>query len=96
VRWRVADLGAERRVRLRWVETGGPPVRPPAKGGFGTALIERSMAYELDGEASIEYRPEGVRCQLSFPLAAGDHTLLQEAESSAGLLRLDLESRTAH
>ncbi len=96
VRWRVAVVGQERRVSLDWVETGGPRVQAPVKGGFGTALIERSMAYELDGEANIEYRPEGLRCEMSFPLAAGDHTLLQEAESSAGLLRLDLESRAAH
>jgi two-component sensor histidine kinase len=83
-------------VRLLWAETGGPRVQPPAKNGFGTALIERSMAYELDGEARIEYRPAGLRCELRFPLRADDRMLLQEAESSAGLLRLDLESRTAH
>jgi PAS domain S-box-containing protein len=96
VRWTVGDLGETRRVRLLWAETGGPRVQPPAKNGFGTALIERSMAYELDGEARIEYRPAGLRCELRFPLRADDRMLLQEAESSAGLLRLDLESRTAH
>ena len=94
VDWTVDATGPARSVSLRWVESGGPPVDPPARKGFGTALIERSMAYELDGAAQVDYRPDGVRCELSFPLAAAGDSLLQEAENSAEQLRSDLESRT--
>jgi hypothetical protein len=31
-------------------------------------LIERSIAYELDGNASVEYRKEGVLCTIRIPL----------------------------
>jgi hypothetical protein len=31
-------------------------------------LIERSIAYELDGDARLEYRPEGLICTISAPL----------------------------
>ena len=93
--WTVEATGLTRRVRLCWLETGGPAVRPPAGKGFGTALIERSMAYELDGEALLDYLPEGLRCELVFPLGLPSENLLQEAENSAGRLRSDLESRTA-
>ncbi len=95
IAWTVDGAGEARSVRLRWIESGGPRVEPPPGKGFGTALIERSMVYELDGTARIDYRPEGVRCELVFPLASSGENLLQEAESSAERLRSDLESRTA-
>ena len=47
------------------------------------------MAYEFDGAARIDYRPEGVRCELTFPLTSAGSNLLQEAETSAERLRSD-------
>jgi PAS domain S-box-containing protein len=95
VAWTVEVAGHGRTVRLRWREVGGPEVRPPRGKGFGTALIERSMAYELDGEVRLDYRPEGLCCELIFPLSFAAEDLLREAEDSAERLRADLESRTA-
>jgi PAS domain S-box-containing protein len=95
VAWTVGVTGLARNVSLLWRESGGPRVRPPDRKGFGTALIERSMAYELDGEARFDYRPEGLCCELIFPLSLPGESLLQEAEASAEQLRSDLESRTA-
>ena len=95
VTWTVEATAPARSLRLHWREAGGPEVRPPAGKGFGTALIERSMAYELDGDARLDFRPEGLCCELVFPLTTGGEDLLQEAENSAGRLRSDLESRTA-
>jgi PAS domain S-box-containing protein len=56
------------RLLLRWVESGGPPVPPSPLRGFGSLLIERGLAYELRGEARLEFRPEGVRCLVDAPL----------------------------
>jgi hypothetical protein len=56
------------RLLLRWVESGGPPVSPSPPRGFGSLLIERGLAYELRGEARLEFRPEGVRCLVDAPL----------------------------
>jgi two-component sensor histidine kinase len=95
VTWTVEGRGAARQVGLRWRESGGPRVEPPTRKGFGAALIERSMAYELDGEAHLDYRPDGLCCTLLFPLGGAGEDQLQEAESSAGRLRSDLEARTA-
>ena len=95
VTWTVEPAGPAANVRLCWREAGGPLVRAPDSKGFGRTLIERSMAYELDGDARLDYRPEGLRCELVFPLSLQGETLLQEAEDSAGRLRSDLESRTA-
>jgi PAS domain S-box-containing protein len=54
----------DERLRLQWQESGGPPVTPPARSGFGTRLIERSLAAELEGSARLDYRPEGLVCTI--------------------------------
>jgi two-component system, chemotaxis family, CheB/CheR fusion protein len=55
-------------VRLRWEESGGPPVAPPQRMGFGTRLIERSSRHELGGTAHLAYDSAGLRAELLFPL----------------------------
>jgi two-component sensor histidine kinase len=55
-------------LRLRWQETGGSPVHPPTRRGFGTRLLERNLAMELDGKVEIEFRPTGIICTIECPL----------------------------
>lgn len=50
-----------------WKERGGPPVKPPSRKGFGTTIIDRSVPYDLGGQASIDYAPEGVRARFVIP-----------------------------
>jgi two-component sensor histidine kinase len=57
-------------LALRWQERSGPPVSPPSQKGFGSRLIERSLALELAGEVHISYEPNGVLCDISAPLPA--------------------------
>ncbi|HET8995954.1 MAG TPA: HWE histidine kinase domain-containing protein [Acetobacteraceae bacterium] len=57
-----------RRLRFRWEESGGPPVRPPAARGFGSRLIERGLARELGGSARLDFAPSGVLCEIDAPL----------------------------
>jgi PAS domain S-box-containing protein len=59
-----------RHLTLCWQEHGGPPVVAPARKGFGTRLIERSLAHELAGEAILAYVPAGVVCTIKAPLMA--------------------------
>ena len=70
VGWNVELVVAGPRLVLEWRERGGPEVRAPTRWGFGRSLIERSVAYELDGEARLEFAPEGVRCRIEAPLEA--------------------------
>ncbi len=69
VTWEVDRTGMPPRLRLRWEERGGPPVEPPGRRGFGTRLIERSLAQDLGGEARIEFAPSGVICTIDTPVA---------------------------
>jgi len=53
---------------MRWEEKGGPVVEPPSRKGFGSRLIERSLAHDLSGEVRIEYAPTGLVCYVEAPL----------------------------
>jgi PAS domain S-box-containing protein len=66
------------RFRLTWEEIGGPPVQPAVRKGFGSRMIERGLAVELQGSAKIDYRPTGVVCSIDAPLGA-----IQEGPSSS-------------
>ena len=59
-----------RRLRLRWAEEGGPPAAPPSRKGFGSRLIERSLAVELGGHVSLDYAASGVICTIDVALPA--------------------------
>ncbi|MCJ2032929.1 HWE histidine kinase domain-containing protein [Methylobacterium sp. J-068] len=52
---------------VHWRESEGPPVKPPTRRGFGTTLIERSIPYELKGEAEITYELTGLRGRFVVP-----------------------------
>ena len=68
IAWQVTPTSQGNRLRLRWQESGGPPVAPPARKGFGSRLIERGLASELDGEASVNYDPAGVVYEFVLPV----------------------------
>jgi two-component sensor histidine kinase len=53
---------------MTWREEGGPPVSPPERRGFGSLLLERSLAHDLDGKVSSDFRPEGLVCVIQAPL----------------------------
>ncbi|CAN7407071.1 PAS domain S-box protein [Phenylobacterium sp. LjRoot225] len=63
--WR---LSADDQLTLFWVEQGGPPVKAPERFGFGSRLLQRSLAHELDGEVAFTFAPDGVRCTIQFQL----------------------------
>jgi two-component sensor histidine kinase len=59
-----------KRFRLKWAEKGGPVVQMPGHQGFGTRLIERSFASQLEGVARLTFEPSGVVCLLDIPLTS--------------------------
>ena len=72
------------RLTLRWVEEGGPPVRPSAAApahGFGSRVIEATVSGQLGGALRVEWDPAGLRCTLSLP---GGRVLAARAEQVPG------------
>ena len=59
-------LGSDRKVRLTWRETGGPPVTIPERKGFGSLLIEQ--AFTTDRGPCLDFRSEGLTCALELSL----------------------------
>jgi two-component sensor histidine kinase len=69
IAWRIEESPAGRRLRLLWQETGGPPVPQVRRQGFGSRLIEQGLARELSGEVRLDYRSEGVVCEITMPVS---------------------------
>jgi light-regulated signal transduction histidine kinase (bacteriophytochrome)/CheY-like chemotaxis protein len=64
VRWGIGENG---QLRIRWQEEGGPPVRAPTRRGFGSTVIERSIPFDLNGEASVQFALAGVKAEFTIP-----------------------------
>jgi two-component sensor histidine kinase len=68
-RWEIDRANGAAQLRFEWREVGGPPVEgPPSRRGFGSRLIERGLAYQLNGEAKLSFDPSGVHFVLEAPL----------------------------
>ena len=52
---------------IEWKESGGPPVQPPSRRGFGTTIIERSVPFDLKGDAEIRFDLLGVQARFLIP-----------------------------
>jgi PAS domain S-box-containing protein len=70
IRWETAASPQGPRLRIQWAESGGPPVAPPRRKGFGSRLIERGLAAELDGQVELTFPTSGVICTIDAPLPA--------------------------
>jgi len=67
--WTVSRAdGRPAQLRILWRESGGPPVQPPKRQGFGSRLIRRSVEGELDGTLVIDFDPAGVSYDITMPL----------------------------
>ena len=55
-------------LHLTWEERDGPLVAVPTRRGFGSRLIQRGLAQEVDGTVELAYPPEGVRCTMTLRL----------------------------
>lgn len=60
--------GQNRSARVVWQESGGPPVPGTRTRGFGTDLIEKIVAHELNSPVELDFSPNGVRCAITVPV----------------------------
>ncbi len=54
---------------ITWRESGGPRVAAPQRTGFGSALVSRSIPFDLGGRSDISFEPTGVVARLAIPAA---------------------------
>ncbi|HEX7887537.1 MAG TPA: sensor histidine kinase [Phenylobacterium sp.] len=63
IRWRRVS---DQRVELAWRETGGPPVSPPTRRGFGSRLLKQGLSRGARPSVSTDYAPDGLRWTAQF------------------------------
>ncbi|MBU8541599.1 PAS domain S-box protein [Falsiroseomonas tokyonensis] len=57
-------------LRLRWAETGGPVIlAPPARHGFGSRVLEATIAGQLGGRIVLLWQASGLVCEMTIPLS---------------------------
>ena len=66
--WRIEEAIAPV-VIFEWRERGGPKVNPPQRKGFGTEMLERTLAFEFKARTSLQFAPSGVQCTIVIPLS---------------------------
>jgi two-component sensor histidine kinase len=71
IAWTIELAPEGNRLILRWQEKNGPPVKPPSRKGFGSRVIERGLAHELNGKVHLDYQVGGVVCTIDFPAPRG-------------------------
>jgi two-component sensor histidine kinase len=82
--WLPSEIGERgRRLQLQWSESGGPPVTPPKRKGFGHSVIERLTASSLHGTAKLDWRPEGLLWTLEVPEGSITKSEQNEVEASS-------------
>jgi two-component sensor histidine kinase len=69
VRWEVTTSGRGSRLQLTWKEVGGPAVTRPSRTGFGSRLLQKGIARDLDGETHLDFAVEGLGCRMLVSLA---------------------------
>ena len=72
VRWAVFTRDDQPWLELMWSESGGPPVGPPARRGFGSRLIAEGIKHELGGDVSLDFPVTGIVCRIAIPLVDPD------------------------
>lgn len=53
------------RFMMRWIETGGPPVKAPQRRGFGSTVIERMIRARFNAQVILDFQSTGLVWQFT-------------------------------
>lgn len=67
ISWQIAKPNGHSQFVFSWQESGGPPVTPPLRKGFGSAVLEQVMSQYFE-RPLMDFAANGVRYELSGPL----------------------------
>jgi len=68
ISWETEPAGEGTRLKLVWEERGGPEVSAPTRQGFGSRLLHRVLATQLNARVDMDFRPEGLRVAIEAVL----------------------------
>ncbi len=67
IHWEEIESAEGRQLRLCWKESDGPKVTAPSSAGFGSFMIEKSLASQFGCKVDLDYDPLGLRCEFLVP-----------------------------
>jgi PAS domain S-box-containing protein len=70
-------------LTLHWVESGGPPIKTPSARSFGLKVIKASIEQQLGGQATFDWNPRGLRCNLAIALREARESREQDSAHQA-------------
>jgi two-component sensor histidine kinase len=59
-------------LEFTWREHSGPPVQAPQSRGFGSVLLERAVAHDVNGRAQMRFETQGLHYVLTLPLTESE------------------------
>ncbi len=68
VQWEVKQTAEGTRLHLTWKESGGPQVATPSRTGFGSRLLQKGVARDLNGDIHLDFAVEGLGCRMLVAL----------------------------
>lgn len=68
VTWQIEPGEPRPRLRFSWLERGGPRVSMPTRQGFGSRLLQRVLAAQLQAEVRMEFPEDGFRFTMELPI----------------------------
>jgi len=69
ISWKITGEGDDRSLAFLWEESGLSDLpRAPSRTGFGTELVQRTLAYELDATIDRQFHPWGVHYLIKLPM----------------------------
>ncbi|QQP91896.1 PAS domain S-box protein [Skermanella sp. TT6] len=90
--WRMEGQEGGGSLVLDWRETGGPPVTPPDRTGFGSMVLRQTVESQLGGDLVLDWNPAGLCCRIALPTdcfsAAPAAEPLSEAVEQGGSAKL--------
>ena len=67
IRWHILQ-GDPAQLVFEWRESGGPKIAGVHRRGFGSELLERTLAFELKSKTNLAFDPSGLRCTIAIPV----------------------------
>lgn len=69
IRWSLDETSDPPAFHFVWQESGGPPVTPPEREGFGSTVIKRMPRMSLNAQVDLDFAESGVVWRLSCDAA---------------------------
>lgn len=69
ISWSGTERDGSPLLELTWTEKAGPAVKQPMRKGFGSQILEKVLAQDLNAEVLLDYKPSGLCAKIRIEAA---------------------------